>query len=82
MSVLSVFCKGEFIRTAVGNQATLGDVLNFVQNGRISYICTVLGVDYLISDAHLQGTVAEFREFVRNIDPNSTTVSILVTVEF
>ena len=78
------FCLASFIKMFVTSscQTSYNDMKRYIENGRISCFYTVLGENHLIPDALLNGSVAAFRQFIKNADPSSNIVRIFVRIDY
>ena len=77
------FCLRSFIPMFANDcQNSRSDIMRYIENGRISCFYTVLGENHLIPDELLNGSVAAFREFIKNADPSSNIVRIFRKIDY
>ena len=56
--------------------------LNLIDYGRFKYFVTLFGKDWCIPRKVLEGSVADVLQFVREIDPTTGVLRIMIRVDF
>ena len=79
--VLEEFCLEKFVEFAVNKKTSFDDVLNLIDYGRFKYFVTLFGCGWFPRKV-VEGSVADVLQFVKEIDPTTGVLRIMIRVDF